>query len=244
MINKNEIALVIPCYNEASRGEGDSSFENRLEQISKELNGSVVTNIILVNDGSKDNTACIIRNFIKSKNLENTWHFVDVQPNGGKGKALMEGLTFASKYAPYVAYIDADLSVPTRFLNISTKYCNSNTIICGRRAYKVKRTFPRKVASLLARLCNKWFIGIGIKDTQCPFKVMPSEAFLSIKHRLKGYRWIFDIELLWELEKEGFILKEMPVPFHNMESITLSTVKALCNCAKDVLHFKLKRLGR
>lgn len=242
-LENKSIALVVPCYNEASRGDCNNNFASRLQKLSEELDKRVVTNVVLVNDGSADNTEEVAKKFIESNGLSKDWHLISLKENCGKGQALIEGLSLAATLAPYIAYIDADLSVPARYLNNVQKNCTKFNITCGYRRYK-NQPLARKVANKLAKTCNKYAIGVNSKDTQCPFKVMPSEGFLKVKQWLKGYRWIFDIELLWELEKRGYYLQETFVDFENMESVSLSTIKALARCALDIVDFKATRWVR
>lgn len=244
MKTESTVTLVIPFYNEASRGVGSETLEKRLEKLERELNESVVTNVVLVNDGSRDETSRILSNFIKWNDLDSTWHFVDNRINKGKGRALMDGFEVAKNLTPYIAYIDADLSVPISSLNQVASHCTPGTVFCGKRRYEKKQTLGRKIASLLSRLCNRFVIGVSVKDTQCPFKIFETKAYEKVKGYLKGYRWIFDIELLWEMEKSGVCLREVPVAFVNMDSVSLSTVKALIRCAGDAFDFKVNRLGK
>lgn len=240
MQNKGPISLVIPCYNEASRGD----FTNRLAKLNEEIDKDIVTHVIIVDDGSKDNTFEVITKFIEENNLKEIWSLLKLKKNAGKGIALLKGLSLAATLTPYVAYIDADLSISPSYLNDALTCVTINTVVCGHRIYKKEQTLPRKFASKLVKLCNKYTVGLKSKDTQCPFKIIPSQGFLKVKDSLKGYRWIFDIELLWELERRGYYISEKYVTFNNMDSISLSTAKALVRCAKDLADFKATRWER
>lgn len=244
MLKKRTIALVVPCYNEASRGDGDGDFLKRLQRLNEEIDKDVVTHVVIVDDGSKDDTSTVVKCFIKENNLSSHFILIRMKQNQGKGKALMKGLRCASKLAPYIAYIDADISVSASYLNEALDCCSNGTVVCGNRIRKGNQPLSRKFANKLAKICNKYTIGLKSKDTQCPFKIFPSEGYLKIESNLKGYRWIFDIELLWELERRGYYIQEQYVVFENMDSITLSTAKALVRCAKDILDFKIVRCKR
>lgn len=243
MLNKRTIALVVPCYNEASRGNDKDDLKNRLQRLNNEIDKNVVTNVIFVDDGSLDNTSNVIEYFINENYLFDSWNLIKIYKNEGKGRALMTGLEFASNLAPYIAYIDADLSVSANYLNNAIDCCSKSMIVCGYRKYQ-NQNFARRFANKLAKICNKYMIGIKSRDTQCPLKVFSSESFLKVKDNLKGYRWIFDIELLWELEKRGYFIHEKYVIFNNLESGSLSTSKAILRCAKDVVDFKIVRIKR
>lgn len=242
MKKSTEIALVVPCYNEASRGQfTKNSFYNRLSKLNQLLDHKKVPHVVFVSDGSKDATAIEIDLFIKTHGLESKWHLIDNKVNKGKGGALIDGLNYASSLAPFVGYIDADLSVDVSYLNKQaipcTRYC-----IYGNRIYEKEQSFPRKCLSHLSKIAVKMLTNLKVKDTQCPYKVFSSKKWKEVQGNLKGYRWIFDIELLYYLQKAKVVMKKENVKFNNMEESTLSSLSALKRCAIDLIDFKLMQI--
>lgn len=236
------IALVIPCYNEASRGQfTKDSFNNRLIRLNCFLDHSKITHVVFVNDGSKDATAIEIDLFIKTHGLEKEWHLVDNKVNKGKGGALIDGLNYASSLAPFVGYIDADLSIDVFYLNKQVIPCK-RCCIYGKRIYEKEQSIPRKCLSYLSKMTVKMLTNIKVEDTQCPYKVFSSKKWTEVQGNLKGYRWIFDIELLYHLQKVGVFMKKENVKFNNMEESTLSSFSALKRCAIDLIDFKLLQM--
>src|SRR5689334_8064925 len=88
------ISLVIPCYNESHRVQ---ALLVGLEQFSKQWRGDY--EIILVDDGSKDDTVNLIRESALYKDLtaQNKFQVVQLSQNQGKGHALKAGVAAASK---------------------------------------------------------------------------------------------------------------------------------------------------
>ena len=66
------LSIVIPCYNEASRGiDTDKSLLNRLNDLRLNLSLPFEYEVIIVNDASKDNTKGVCEEFISEYGLEN-----------------------------------------------------------------------------------------------------------------------------------------------------------------------------
>ena len=98
-----ELSLVIPCYNEI---ENLKLLLNRLRTVFY----SEYWEIILVDNGSTDNTQKILKGFISNnKKKEIEYLLIDLDFNQGKGKALKEGIKFANKN--WVLTLDTDISV-------------------------------------------------------------------------------------------------------------------------------------
>lgn len=237
MQNHKTLALIIPCYNEASRGRlTKKDLSKRLVKIKNSVKNNV-SHVIFVNDGSKDTTASEIRMFIKSNHLEDSWFVIDEKVNKGKGHSLLLGMEKAAHLADFIGYVDADLSTSIPKMCELPLEHHPNTAFVGNRVYMKKQPFLRAIVSRLAKISIRLFSGVKSRDTQCPFKVVPSDVFLSIKDNLVGYRWLYDVELLWELQNSKCVILEMPVLFNNMDESTLHIVSAVKRSVTDLLHF-------
>lgn len=206
--------LVVPCFNE----------EHRL--VTSEVINCIETLncvVVLVNDGSTDNTSEIIDQLSLRfpKNIE----VLALPKNVGKGEAVRAGFNYAfSRDASQVLFCDADFAVgPSDLLRI----CNTldETAACkaviGSRIALVGSNIQRSVfrhysGRAFATLVSLT-LGHQIYDTQCGAKVFKadeqvkrvfSQPFLS--------RWAFDVEIIGRLlrmeesKKEGLII-ELPL---------------------------------
>ena len=96
--------IVIPCFNEALRFQV-SEAEQLLSQED--------VNLLLVNDGSTDQTGAVLSEFAKGHNARVT--YLDLPSNQGKAEAVRVGMQSAiGEGADIVGYLDADFATPAK----------------------------------------------------------------------------------------------------------------------------------
>ena len=97
------MSLIIPVFNYSEE------ITNSLDQVSDFLIKSEINSeVIIVNDGSTDNTSKVINEYINSTKLK--FSLIDLKNNQGKGAAVMEG--FLKSSGKYKIFIDCDLAYP------------------------------------------------------------------------------------------------------------------------------------
>jgi len=104
----NKTAFVIPCYNEQ---ENIKDLINSCKEIINISNSDI--EFILVNNGSKDSTASLIK-----QNISSVIHFVNIDQNTGMGNGIKKGLGYAieSKNYKNFGWTHADLQIPSESL--------------------------------------------------------------------------------------------------------------------------------
>jgi glycosyltransferase involved in cell wall biosynthesis len=102
---KNKVSFVIIAYNE------EKTISKGINSILSQ-NGLRDYEVIVVNDGSKDKTAEIVNNFSKKNKRV---RLIDFKENKGRGFARAIGVNEAK--GDYIAFIDADIILPTNWLN-------------------------------------------------------------------------------------------------------------------------------
>ena len=169
-----DLSIIIPFYNEVDRCK--STFKILKKFIKK---NKIKLEIIFVNDGSKDQSYKIIKNFIsiiKRKNVK--FKIVNYKKNMGKGYALMRGIKKSSNQ--WILTCDFDMSVnPTTLLEWFKKdYINEiNSGYIGSRNLSdsnVNTIWIRKLYGLFFTLIISVLFKIKFKDTQCGFKLYHS----------------------------------------------------------------------
>ncbi|MEP7162488.1 MAG: dolichyl-phosphate beta-glucosyltransferase [Candidatus Moraniibacteriota bacterium] len=213
------LSVLVPAYKEGER------IGHNLLEIDRYLKNKTYSyEIIVVVDGSPDNTAEVARNYgLQIPNLR----VIDNPENHGKGyvvrQALLEGK------GEYRVFLDADGSTSITHLDsFLPQFQEGYDVVIGSR--KIEGSFiqihqPRH-REIMGEGGN-WLIRIVLglwryPDTQCGFKVLSGEAAQAIASRMVVDRFGFDFELIALAEKLGFKVKQMPVRWMNEEGSTVS----------------------
>ncbi len=197
-----ELSVVIPCYREAER------LRKFIPGIVAYLQAKKVGfEIIVVDDGSPDDTAAVARTL--------PVRLISYQPNRGKGGAVKEGMLAAQ--GRYALFTDADQSTPIAEVEkLLTKLRAGYDIAVGSRAVpgaevKQPQAWHRALAGKLFGLGTRLLCIRGIHDTQCGFKAMTREVAQKIFPQITSNTAIFDIEMLVVATREGYRVAEIPV---------------------------------
>ena len=200
----HQLSIVVPLFNE------QESLPDLLEQLylamqDKELyslfKGPFSFEIIMVDDGSTDSSASVIRNMILSRP---ELRLISFQRNFGKTAALSAGVMAAT--GDYVCTIDADLQDdPFAIKEMIEKMQEGYDLVSGwkqQRKDPISKTLPSKLFNLVTRL----FTGITIHDFNCGLKVYRKEITRRLELRGDMHRYIPVLA-----EWMGFKIAELPV---------------------------------
>ncbi|MDA3855684.1 MAG: glycosyltransferase family 2 protein [Candidatus Woesearchaeota archaeon] len=204
------LSLVIPCYNEETR------FSEQIRFVLKFLEKFEDKELILVNDGSSDDTLKLFEDCAKNNSFVKV---VSYAQNKGKGYAIRRGVLSSSK--DFVLISDMDLSTPLKDFSKLIKYVDDFDIVIGSRALENSNILKRQnlFKVFLGKSGNlgiRILLGLNINDTQCGFKLFKnSTKSVFKKSMIDGFG--YDFELLFLFNKEGFKIKEVPVTWINDE---------------------------
>lgn len=183
---KELISIVVPCFNEQ---EALPIFYDTITPILKDL--GLKYEIILVDDGSKDNTANIMRNFAEN---DSNIKYVIFSRNFGKESAMFAGLEKSK--GDYVAVMDVDLQDPPEQLKDMLQAIKEEGYDCV-ATRRVTRKGEPKIRSWFARqfykLINKWSqteVVDGARDYRLMKRGMV-DAILSMKEYNRFSKGIF-----------------------------------------------------
>lgn len=173
MENRKRISIVVPCYNEQ---EVLPMFYEELNKVMKKLE-NVELELILVNDGSKDNT---LKEFKELSNKDKRVKYISFSRNFGKEAAMYAGLEATT--GDYVAIMDADLQDPPKLLlEMYSILENSDYDCVGTR--RVTRKGEPKIRSFFAKIFYKVMKKISkmdIVDGARDFRLMTRQMTDSI----------------------------------------------------------------
>lgn len=229
------LSIIIPCYNEERRLEKNLNLKlNYLK------NQKYSWEVVLVNDGSTDNTKKIIDNFI-SLNKKYGIKLVDVKINQGKGNAVKEGMI--NSFGDYRLFTDLDNSTPMRELEKLLSYKDKFDIIIASRYLKEskiaeKQSFIRRIISRGGNLYIKLLLGLNFQDTQCGFKLFNKESACKIFPKCLISRWGFDLEVLTLAQKLNYKIKEVPISWSDVGDSKLRPVKAAMQVFDEAIKIK------
>lgn len=200
-------SIVIPAYNESARL--GTSLEKVLAYVhAQKWNAEV----IVVNDGSRDNTAEIVRTLATKDSI---LRLIENPGNRGKGYSVRNGMLHAK--GEIVLFSDADLSSPIEEASKLLQALDEGAdIAIGSRWLRAETQTQRQplYRQLFGRVFNLMLrvtLGLNFKDTQCGFKAFKQPAVRAIFPLQKIERWGFDPEILFLARKLGFKVKEVPV---------------------------------
>lgn len=225
-------SIVIPAYNEADR------IWNTLQKVDNFFQQNAKSyEIIVVDDGSKDNTVDIVY----SGWYENVKVLVNPE-NKGKWYAVKTGV-LQSK-GKYILFIDADNSTPIEEFPKLLQYVKEYDVIIGSRF--VEKSIIQKRQPLYRVLIGRGgnflirnFLVDGIKDTQCGFKLFKRKAALDIFSKQKVEWFGFDMELLLIADFKWYTIKEVWVRWINSENSRVRPVKDAIRTLYELFYIKL-----
>ena len=205
------LSIIIPAFNEEKRLP--STLTATIDYLKRQRYSS---EIIVVSDGSIDKTKEIAESFKSSfQNLI----VIEYSPNCGKGYAVKLGMLKSS--GQIRLFMDADLSVPIEFIDECLIQVNKgNGMVIGSRTLNKslliqRQSFFRETLGKIYGILLNAVTGLGIKDTQCGFKMFTSDTSERIFSVLVCENQLFDAEVLMLAKSHGISVVEVPVDWYH-----------------------------
>jgi glycosyltransferase involved in cell wall biosynthesis len=206
------VSIVVPAFNEARR------IAETVQKIDDFIRRSpLALELIIVDDGSTDNTAEIVRK-LPARRLR----LIQNKQNHGKGYTVRQGVLAAS--GKYVLFTDADLSAPIEELNklLEIAIRDGIDVVIGsrsldRRYIEKHQSRLRELGGIVFNLMVRLLLGLRLHDTQCGFKLFNRQRSRRIFEQQTTFGFGFDPELLFLAKRNGLTIREAPVRWSHAE---------------------------
>ena len=198
MSQKLNIFVVVPVYNEELRA---------VETIKKILKVNKSVKIVVVDDGSSDNSFRILKKYFDAnKRVVLSRHLVNL----GKGAAMKTGLKIAWKLGgEAVIFVDADGQHDPKYLPKFIEKLEKYPIVFGYRLLNKKSPWIRRNGNKFAGWLVNFLFGISRKDLLCGFLGFRKEVYQKIKW--KSCRYGIETEMATKVGKNKIPFSEVKI---------------------------------
>jgi dolichyl-phosphate beta-glucosyltransferase len=229
------LSVVIPAFNESKR------LPDTLHAVEDYFcTRNLSREILVVDDGSLDNTAQVARNLQDQitglKVLSN-------DKNRGKGFSVRHGMLKA--IGELTLMMDADQSSPMEELDklLPSVRDSLTDIAIGSRALRnseivVHQPFYREPLGYIYNDLIQLLLLKGIEDTQCGFKLFRREVAQDVFSRGKLVGFAFDVEVLFIARKLGYRIAEIPIRWRNDPDTKIKILRHGSNMLADLLRIR------
>ena len=237
------LSVIIPAYNE------EPNFKKGLlDEVPKYLEKQDYTyEVIIVDDGSDDQTAKLAQDFAKKyPNIR-----LIKNPHQGKAETVKSGVREAK--GEVILFTDFDQATPLYEVERLLPFFPEYDIVIGSRqlpgAKREREPIYRHLMGLGFNLVVQTLAVRGIWDTQAGFKCFKAEIAKNLFSRLKVYKQgkkvhgalvtAFDVELLFIARKLGYKIKEVAIEWHHVKTTRVSPIKDSLRMFRDVVKVRL-----
>jgi len=199
--------------------------------------------VIVVNDGSRDNTADLVREYASANPV---LRLLENPGNRGKGYSVRNGMLHAN--GEILLFSDADLASPIEEAPKLFEAIESGAdVAIGSRwlrpeLQKQRQSLLRQLYGRIFNIALRLLLGLKFKDTQCGFKVFTRSSARAIFPLQQIERWGFDPELLYLARRKKLRVTEVPVEWSHQEGTRISPLRDGLRMFSEVLRIRWNAL--
>ncbi|MFC1746791.1 glycosyltransferase [Candidatus Neomarinimicrobiota bacterium] len=241
-----DLSIVIPAFNERTKIATDVAAAGEFLQ-QEGLNGE----IIVVDDGSSDDTAGNARNVILP--ARQTLKVIRYNTNRGKGAAVRTGIIETT--GEYIMFVDSGLCIPYDQTKRGLSLLREDRCELAHASRRLPESvivrpqvwYRRLLSRLFYRTIRLWMrVPRTLTDTQCGFKIYKGEVGRTLYSLCKTDGFMFDIELILLAQRGGFRISEFPVDWTSDPDSRLSLTRTPIRVLRELRSIRthLKQAGR
>jgi len=189
--------------------------------------------LIIINDGSNDNSKQIAENLIKNKSH---WRLVSHKEDLGYGEVLKTGIKEAKK--EWLFFTDGDLQFNLQELANFLVYSDDFEVIIGYR-HKRAEGLSRTINARLFKLYIDLLFRLRVKDIDCAFKLIKTDLLKNLT--LNSGSAFTSSEILYRLKKQKIKFKELPVSHYPRKygQATGANIKVIVKACSEAMQVYL-----
>jgi len=241
-----DLSIVIPAFEEhgkiARDVEAAAAFLN-----DKGLSGE----IIIVDDGSRDETAAVARSADVPPDVH--LNVIRYDPHRGKGYAVRTGM--AASKGEYVMFADSGDCVPYENALHGLDMLKSGACELAHGSRKLRESSIQQRQAWYRRILSRIFrwvviramkIPAGLTDTQCGFKMYRGDVARTLYGACITDGFMFDVEIIIRACEAGYRIREFPVEWTSDRDSRLSLVRSAGRILLELLTIRrtMRQRGR
>lgn len=231
----------MPAYNEEKRiGNTLERYSEFFDELGRKQEFEY--KILVVINNTNDRTEEIVKMFSdKNKNIL----YLNFE-QGGKGFAIIEGFKeFIKANYNLIGFADADMATsPKAFYDLVRHIDGYDGVIASRyvrgAVVKPKPTVKRIVASRAFNFVLRTLFLFNYKDTQCGAKIFKKQVLSQVIDKMTITHWAFDVDLLYNLKKSRFKVKEHPTVWSSQDYSKINLAKDSSRMLSSVIQLRIK----
>lgn len=229
-ISRNELSIAVPLYNE------ERNIESLVKNLTDEFDRNGINyQLVLVNNGSKDNTPSLIDRLANENPRIKTVH---IERNIGYGWGISRGLGVCD--GDYVGYMWGDEQVTASdVLKIFNKIKKDGLDFCKARRVVREDGLQRKIITRVYNGIFPLFYPVKTKDINgCP-KILKKDIYQDLN--IISRDWFIDAEIMIKCIRKGVQIGEVPVVFHTRsQGKSNVSFRTIVEFIKNLIKFKFK----
>lgn len=209
-----DVTVVMPVYNE------EACINEVIDDWKEALNKLPVTySLLVLNDGSRDNTAGKLAQYHNDPAVT-----VINKQNSGHGPTILAGYRLATQSSHWVFQVDSDNEMRAQYFQKLWQERNGCAAVFGIRSAR-EQALPRRIVSFISRMAVDLCYGRGVKDVNCPFRLMRADILKQLLERIPPDTFAPNVAIAGLFVLKGRPVKNIAVPHSNRQTGEVSIKK-------------------